>query len=468
MTDRRWLLINVFFWPDAVGGATRVMMDQARELVESGEDVTVLCSARISRGDYSVDVAPWEGCRVVRLHAPLKPWDHHTDEGCFAFMTQWLERERFDRVHAHCLQILTADVVIPALERDLSVTVSLHDGWWLGRHMFFTGRTGRSLRPGDWLDDIDLPESQLRLLQPGSAQMQELEASLETLWIIRTAGIDRYKTKMRSLRVISEEEKSSLDDSASPEKQVRTRMALAEKRRRIELRDQEQKRRELEETRIANHRLEEIVANESLRRILYDSYCRYRDLGTVLARVEQRYAVSESFANLYRQAGIEDVEVKENISLPITRLARIRDEDEMGTVFGFIGGWSLHKGVGVLEEACRLYEGPTCTLLVVHEAATLNDQLAYCWGKVFVKLIAPVPLDDIEMLFARFDVLIAASIWPESYGLVTREALNTGKRVIASRIGALADPLVNAPGGGFAFTAGSAAELAIAMRALAV
>jgi glycosyltransferase involved in cell wall biosynthesis len=43
--------------------------------------------------------------------------------------------------------------------------------------------------------------------------------------------------------------------------------------------------------------------------------------------------------------------------------------------------------------------------------------------------------------YAEHDVLIAPSIWPESYGLVTREALSAGLWVVASGIGALADPI---------------------------
>ena len=39
------------------------------------------------------------------------------------------------------------------------------------------------------------------------------------------------------------------------------------------------------------------------------------------------------------------------------------------------------------------------------------------------------------------DVLVAPSIWPESFGLVTREALQLGLWVIASDIGALAEPI---------------------------
>jgi glycosyltransferase involved in cell wall biosynthesis len=463
----RWLLINVFFWPDAVGGATRVVMDQARALVKAGAEVTVLCSARRSRNDYSVEVSPWEGCRVVRLHAPLKPWHHHTDEGCYEFMDRWLEREQFDRVHAHCLQVLTADVLLPAMERNLSVAVSLHDGWWLGRHMFFTGITGRAIRPGDWLDDLDLPESQHQALISSTTERKELENLLEVLWTLRENGIEQFKIKMRRLKLIDEEQRTLQQEGGSAKPKHAETISLNQKRRMLERQASLEERIALEATRSANKKMEAMVSEQHLREIVYDAYCRYRDLRTLLGKVSFRLAVSNSFAELYHHAGVANVDVRENTSLPVVRLPRMRSVDEHGIVFGFVGGWSLHKGIGVLESACRLYDGLPCTLLAVHEVASLNEQITFSWGKVMVKLIPPVPLDDINRLFARFDVLIAPSIWPESYGLVTREAVNAGKWAIASRIGALADPLMDTRGQGFAFTAGSAEELATAMRAVA-
>ena len=48
--------------------------------------------------------------------------------------------------------------------------------------------------------------------------------------------------------------------------------------------------------------------------------------------------------------------------------------------------------------------------------------------------------------YATQDVLVAPSIWPESFGLVSREALSAGLWVIASDTGALAEPLKNSSG----------------------
>jgi glycosyltransferase involved in cell wall biosynthesis len=52
-----------------------------------------------------------------------------------------------------------------------------------------------------------------------------------------------------------------------------------------------------------------------------------------------------------------------------------------------------------------------------------------------------VPLGEMETFYRSIDVLIAPSIWPESFGLVTREALSAGVWVIAADSGALAEPV---------------------------
>jgi glycosyltransferase involved in cell wall biosynthesis len=429
------LLINVFFWPDAVGGATRVVMDQAKTLSAAGEEVTILCSAKNSRGDYKLDIAAWENCRLVRLHAPLKPWDWHNDQGCYGFMDNFLKQEHFDRVHAHSIQVLTADILQPVVEHGLPLDITLHDGWWLGRHQFFTTLTGQSITPGDWIEDLDLPISQRQRL---NQHLPKVESIFLSLWQLRQAGIVRFKEKGKALGLLEAETLHWNDHDDSRKAKVAERF-LNEKKTRVERMSAIAEEKDTAAVARLNIALDQCIPDQQFRQLLYNGFCRSRDLRCVLSQADHRYAVSASFAALYREAGILNVEVLENISLPQPALERIRLCDERGVVFGFIGGWSLHKGIGILEEACRLYEGEPCTLLAIHEAAKLNPQISFHWGRVQVKLVAPVPLEQTPDLYARFDVLIAPSTWPESFGLVTREAASAGKLVIASAIGALAD-----------------------------
>ena len=60
------------------------------------------------------------------------------------------------------------------------------------------------------------------------------------------------------------------------------------------------------------------------------------------------------------------------------------------------------------------------------------------WGSTPVTLIAPYPQSQVAQLYDRLNILLAPSTWPESFGLVAREALHSGLWVIASTLGAMA------------------------------
>lgn len=64
------------------------------------------------------------------------------------------------------------------------------------------------------------------------------------------------------------------------------------------------------------------------------------------------------------------------------------------------------------------------------------------WGATPVQVVGRVPQDRVGALYGRFDVLCAPSVWPESYGLVAREALHYGKWVVASSRGAIGEDVV--------------------------
>ena len=61
--------------------------------------------------------------------------------------------------------------------------------------------------------------------------------------------------------------------------------------------------------------------------------------------------------------------------------------------------------------------------------------------------------------YSSQDILLAPSIWPESFGLVTREALSAGLFVIASDIGALAEPILDDNSNGIKIKPGSPDQL---------
>lgn len=362
---RRLLVINVFFAPQSIGGATRVAQDQVRQLLERAGDryeVTVLCADHgpwqlepAAEGDLepgpeepaeqplAVDVHGWHGVRVVRLALPPRPWRQHHDPQVAAFCRHWFAEEGFDLIHAHCLQLLTAAPLQVAAELGIPYVVSLHDGWWLSPRLFLTTVTGQPIDPADPLGHYDDPAAQ------------------------------------------------------DPE----------------------------------------LLAADRLRR---------QQLEQVLARAEARLAVSEAFAEVYRSGGVREVAVLENDWQPMAaaRPRSLRPADQPLRLC-YVGGLALHKGYAVLQAALlrhRLAEaGAGAQLTVIDATLQPGESYSLHWNGTPVWFRPSVPMAEMAAFYAEQDVLVAPSIWPESYGLVSREALSAGLWVVASAIGALADPI---------------------------
>jgi glycosyltransferase involved in cell wall biosynthesis len=351
---RRLLVINVFFAPQSIGGATRVAQDQVLQLLQRAGDryeVTVLCAdhgpwqhAESEQPKLAVDSHGWNGARVVRLALPPRPWRDSHDPDVVTFCRRWFADEGFDLIHAHCLQMLTAAPLQVAAELGIPYLVTLHDGWWLSPRLFLTTVSGRPIDPADPLGHYDDP---------------------------------------------------SLQDPA-------------------DLEGDRQRRQQLQ---------------------------------AVLAGAVARLAVSEAFAAVYRAGGVQDVTVVENDWQPMAGMLprRGRPSRQSPLRLCFVGGLALHKGYAVLQSALLRYNlaaaGEGACLTVIDATLQTDQSYSLEWNGTPVHCRASVPMAAMAEFYAEHDVLIAPSIWPESYGLVTREALSAGLWVVASDIGALADPI---------------------------
>jgi glycosyltransferase involved in cell wall biosynthesis len=76
-----------------------------------------------------------------------------------------------------------------------------------------------------------------------------------------------------------------------------------------------------------------------------------------------------------------------------------------------------------------------------------------------INLKGPFAVEDKEEIYANIDLLIIPSIVPETFSLVAREALLSGTPVIASRVGALSEIILDGVNG-YLFTPGDSDELA--------
>ena len=330
---KRVLVINTFFWPESIGGATRIAENYAFDLAERyGEDYEVfaLCANAHNRNaaPYSLSVLRKDAVTVLRCAVPERDWadpfDHNVRD-----MTARLVRDLgIDVVHAHSVQILTASTLEGCLDAGVPVMLSIHDGWWLSEHQFFVDDKGTPFLPQK--DYSDMAEA------------------------------------------------------------ICERMSL--------------------QTRVH----------------------RRKGLGRLMKQFSHRLAVSDSFADVYRDAGVQNMDVLEN-GMEIPERSGSRPAAAPGTPLkiGFIGGLSAHKGLRLLETVATTESLPNLEFVLVDHRYEQGYERNGRWGSSKVTYIGKAVQSKVEEVYAQFDILAAPSIWPESYGLVTREARAFGVPVIA-------------------------------------
>jgi len=333
----RLLVVNVFFPPQSIGGATRVVHDQVDHLIDSGITKSLeVCLVTTDEGvqpAYQMRVTDYRGLPVFRISTPLEAgmdWRFENPETASIFR-RICETWAPDLVHFHCIQRLTASVVRVARDLRVPYLISLHDGWWIGRSQFLTDQFGR-------LDPI----GRTPLLPP---------------------------------------EPSAVEDWLSD---ISRRSYLAD----------------------------------------------------CLDGAHALIAVSKPFADLHRRAGFTNVTVIEN-GVPRLPTVRRRPSDTKRVRLAHIGGMATHKGFPLVEAVLRSTRFRNLELLVLDHALEPGDSFKVTWGTTPVLVAGRYAQDQVDALYERMDVLLAPSIWPESYGLVAREATAAGIWVVASDRGAV-------------------------------
>lgn|GEM_PF-5570213 len=322
---KRILVVNTYFAPQSIGGATRIAESQVSYLAEkygSEYEIHVLCADCSGfRAPYEVEQYVFGDVLVTKLYVPDKPWQEHSDPKVLAFCRDFYLKYNFDLIHFHCLQILTASVVDGAQALRIPYVVTVHDGWWLSSHQFLVDEDGKTVDP--------------------------------------------------------------FNPRAKPE---------------------------------------EMNRRDSLKRCL-------RQARAVLA-------VSETFAKIYRASGLTNVIVNENGVEPFEILPKVSSPHGKVRV-AHVGGIPPHKGFSLFREALKKGVFERIEAIVVDHALELGEELRETWGKTQVRIIPRVKQEEINRVYSEIDVLVAPSTWPESYGLVTREAKMAGVWVIASDRGAI-------------------------------
>ncbi len=330
-------ICNVFFSPQLIGGATRVVKDNVDYLLDHhGDDFEIQVFCAMEGGDepYQVRSYGYRGARVTAVthpqaeHMDLVPFDPRMGE----IFETYLNHFAPDLIHFHCIQRLTASIVERARARTIPYLITAHDAWWISDHQFLVDEAGQLV------DEQDTgPRSALR------------------------AGNSRAASALaRTMRLRGE-----------------------------------------------------------------------------LTGADRILSVSDSFARTYQRFGVAGVTVVEN-GVSASLVPREKMPSKGPVRLGLIGGMQAHKGLPLLKAALLTNRFENLHVTIV-DLNLPPDSLGRreIWGTIPVQFIGKVPQERVADLYAKLDVLLAPSIWPESYGLVTREALLCGLWVIASDRGAI-------------------------------
>ncbi|GLS67992.1 glycosyltransferase [Methylobacterium tardum] len=194
------------------------------------------------------------------------------------------------------------------------------------------------------------------------------------------------------------------------------------------------------------------------------SVARRAGLSELLRGARAVLAVSDALTDIYRSAGEASVRTLSNgcPKIPITPRtttngSRLR--------MGYLGGRGLHKGGSLVEIAFRDGRFANIDLTVVDDARSANYQSLAVWGTTPVRILGRLHQHRMPDLYAGLDVLLAPSIWPESYGLVAREAKQAGLWIVASDRGAMGQEVRNGVDG-FIVDVSSLDGLASALAAM--
>ena len=340
-------IVNVFFPPQTIGGATRVVSDNIDTIVQKYSDeveIVGFCTQADCRKEYDVEVYPYKGFRVYRVNSHFREnmdW-HAKDENFYEIFKNFLEFEKPDIVHFHCVQRMTASVVEAARDVGIPYFVTAHDAWWISDYQFLTDQNDRVYPEGH---------------------------------------IDRF------------------DDREYPEG---------------------------------------ITPTQSIQRERY--------LKGLLKSASAVLHVSESFKAIYEKNGVLNNKVIKN-GVSSTVEWRMKDTAcTKNVVLGHIGGMSAHKGFDVFKRALELFDGEGLEAIIVDHSKEASYVAREKIGSVPVKYVGRQSQDKIVDLYTSMDVLFAPSLWPESFGLVTREANACGCWVVASDLGGIGEDIKNSSG----------------------
>jgi glycosyltransferase involved in cell wall biosynthesis len=209
MAKKKIAVVNVFYPPQAIGGATRIVADQVTLMQQAyGDlfDVVVFATDGFRQPAHKMYVYPYDGVRVYSpssLWRPNMDW-YAVDDGMELLFDEFLEIEQPDLVHFHCIQRLTASVVGATQKRNIPYYVTAHDAWWISDFQFLTDAKGTVFPDGhpDPFAVVPLPEgvSHQESLERKNYLKFLLDAAAEVLCVSETYTEIYKKNGIRNSR----------------------------------------------------------------------------------------------------------------------------------------------------------------------------------------------------------------------------------------------------------------------------
>ncbi len=331
----RLLVSNVFFNPQSIGGATRVVEDNISAFNKDARisETAVFCSLNGSPKPY-ITRNYRVGKTLVQSVAtqPIANSDFIiSDKKIRERFSSFVDYYCPDLIHFHCIQRLSSEIVLEAKDREIPYLITMHDGWWISDYQFLIDKTG-VVRTYNYND----PE------------------------VTRHLFGDRAVIRQAALR-------SALEGAAK-----------------------------------------------------------------VLT-------VSDAFREVIENTGLTDIGVIENGVTEFDVLPKVPTDK---VTIGYLAGVSHAKGYYELRAALSRGEYPNLKLILIDHSLPKASSITEYWGTTEVERTGFIPQAEIAELFQRLNVVIVPSLWPESFGLVAREALRTECWLLASNRGAAASDVV--------------------------
>ncbi len=195
-----------------------------------------------------------------------------------------------------------------------------------------------------------------------------------------------------------------------------------------------------EEGRVVNaQQLNPIVAASTSKDIV-GSIARTRYLTKQLTHSAQLLAVSEYQADLYKKNGFSRITVNKNGVKPFSDM-NMKSVATGKLRLGYVGGLCAHKGYYFLQQAVEELMLENLELHIVDFDLASGERRNERWGGTDIRFSPKMPAERMHEFYQDIEILVAPSLWPESFGLVTREAMLMGRWVVASDAGGLAEDL---------------------------